>query len=224
MRRVLFAGIIIGVVGVYLASIAGAAMHQMHVKDEAIVLEPIQKQPRKLQFTETVASAAKDDTSSSAQDVPAATSTGNSPKRSGSPKLSYTPTPSPQLQSQYFVYPISGTYLTCEYGVLWYSVGSVAIYTVGSPSRTFTWRLEVSDGTVSDSGTDTMPSNGRWLNFPGTMDYPQSLGSVVGAEDGDRIRFVISSPMYVATPWTNPVPAGTEQSCRTGQMTSSMPL
>lgn len=224
LGQVLFAGIIIAIAGVYVASVVAATMHRAPAKEEVVLIEPIQKQPGKVQFTETTTSVVKDDTSSSPQDTPATNTTGDSSKKSGPSKLSYSPPPSPQLQSQYFVYPITGTYLTCQYGVLWYNLGSVAIYTAGSPPRTFTWRLEVSDGTVSDSGTDTMPSDGRWLNFPGTWDYPQSLGSVIGAEDGDRVRFVITSPMYVASPWTKSVPAGTEQSCRAGQMASSVPL
>ncbi len=150
-----------------------------------------------------------------------------SPTASSSKKpvaQTYSPYPTPDISPKYYLSAIHSAYLTCNYGILWYTVGSIDIYTIGPAAHTFTWRIEISDGTVSYSGTDTLSENGTWLGFPNTPSYPQPLGYATGAEDGDRIRFVITSPIYTASAWTKAVPGGSQQACQSGQMTSSVPL
>ncbi len=131
--------------------------------------------------------------------------------------LTFKPTnPTPQEGPNYFsVGPIDSAYTVCQYGAAIYIVNGTWVGSRYPATQSFTWRLEVSDGTLSDSGVDTMPAGSSiWHNFPSTPDYPQALGSVVGASDGDRVRLVITSPNYAASSWSAPVPAGSEEACR----------
>ena len=143
----------------------------------------------------------------------------STPQQSSGSQSSSTQSQSFETPARYSVSKISNPYTWCQGGVLHYSLGTVDIYTTGKVNPTFSWRLEVSDGTISDSGTDTLPAGQTtWFSFPSTSSYPQMLGNIDNAEDGDRARVVILSPNYAAGPWSNPVPAGSQQACSSGQM------
>lgn len=103
----------------------------------------------------------------------------------------------------------------------WSCGGSPLLYTIYGPNIsssqagvTFSWRVELNDGQVIDSGTSTMPAGSTfWPSFPNSPDYPSPLVSLSNAEDGDAARFVVTSPNYSATGWTPVIPAGSEVSC-----------
>lgn len=112
---------------------------------------------------------------------------------------------------------INSAYTYCVNGALHYMIGGVDIFSSVPTTQSFTWRLEVSDGTISDSGTNTMPDNkSYWTSFPSTPSYPSMIGSIENANDGDRARIVITSPNYAAGGWSDPVPTGSEASCQNG--------
>lgn len=131
-----------------------------------------------------------------------------------------SPTASVSQMTPYFSVGAMGSgYTSCMYGVLYYTVYGSWIGSRVPTTQSFTWRLEVSDGTISDSGTDTMPTGSSiWHNFPSTPSDPSTLGSVVGANDGDKVRIVITSPNYAESGWSAPVPLGSEEACRNGLM------
>lgn len=88
-----------------------------------------------------------------------------------------------------------------------------------SDAGSFTWRVELADGTVFQGATSTMPAGSMvWYGFPGTSSYPSILGTITDADDGDRARLVITSPNYSAGPWSDPVPVGSKERCVNGQM------
>ncbi len=120
--------------------------------------------------------------------------------------------------SPYFtVGPVGSTYTSCANGVLYFNFSSTWVGSRIPTTQSFTWRLEVSDGTISQSGTSTMPAGSSiWHSFPSTADYPSALGSIIGANDGDKVRLVITSPNYAASAWSAPVPGGSEDACTNG--------
>ena len=179
------------------------------------------------------ASTTKKFTSTSQSDSPAKPSTTESPvvptqpteatpkktapkPTSPSPPSTFTPPPTPLLFS---AGRIDTSYTYCSGGSLGYTLGGGSISVNQPTSQTFSWRLELSDGTTSTTGSNTMPSGSTlWHNFPSTPTYPSMLGSIQNANDGDKARIVITSPNYSAGAWSNPVPSGSEEACRNGQM------
>lgn len=154
-------------------------------------------------------------------------STAPSPKKS-SPTNNYSPAPTPDISPRYYVTNISSAFLACaDHGPnypkdLYLSLGSVNIFGIGPVGSTFSWRVEGSYGSIHKSGTSTMSSNqNSWQSFPSTESDPQGLGTIIGIKNGEKVRFVITSPSYTATAWTNPVPAGSEYACQLGQITGT---
>lgn len=185
--------------------------------------------PRKL-GTEKTTSPQEKKEGNSTNDTPENTSSDTKSNKQTTPNSSattpkQTPAYNPQAPpiqetTPYFsIGPMGNSYTSCAGGVLYYTVYSTWIGSRVPTTQSFTWKLEVSDGTVSDSGVDTMPAGSSiWHNFPSTPSYPSTLGSVIGANDGDRVRIVITSPNYAASGWSAPVPTGSEEACRNGLM------
>lgn len=156
--------------------------------------------------------------------------TSQSPKKPKPSSGTYSPYPTPDVSPRYSVTNISSVHLSCYDYRFYYpdspaelqlGLGNVSIYTIGPASKTFTWRVEANDGRVFGGDTNTIASGSTvWHNFPSTASYPQGLGSFKGFKDGAKVRFVITSPHYTATAWTNPVPSGSEQACHLGQLTN----
>lgn len=180
--------------------------------------------------TEKTTSPQEKTEANSPNDTPKNTSSDTKSNKQTAPNSSTTPKQTPAYNPQaspiqettpYFsVGPMStSSYTSCAGGILYYTVYSTWISSRIPTTQSFTWKLEVSDGTVSDSGVDTMPAGSSiWHNFPSTPSYPSTLGSVIGANDGDRVRIVITSPNYATSGWSAPVPAGSEEACRNGLM------
>lgn len=133
------------------------------------------------------------------------------------PKTTAIPTPGQKtINPQTVLFSVSGlqsAYSFCNYDGVGYMIGSTNIYTNQVTSKDFTWHIELNNGDKTDSLISTMPNSMTWFNFPSTSEYPRMLGSLSNARDGDSIRFVITSPNYSASPWSQPVPAGTQESC-----------
>lgn len=160
---------------------------------------------------------------------PSPSTTPNPNKAAPSTKSSQpAPAPTPDMSPRYYVTNISSAFVGCaNHGPnipteLYLNLGSVNIYSVGPANPTFSWRVESSYGSIHKSGTNTIPSNqNSWQGFPSTPSTPQGLGTILNIKDGEKVRFVITSPSYTATAWTNPVPAGSEQTCHLGQPVST---
>lgn len=139
------------------------------------------------------------------------------PAQTPQPRTKPTPSPTPSvnLTPPFFsAGRIESAYAYCAEGVLMYSLGGASVLTNGPTTQSFSWKIELNDGTTSDSGTDTMPAgSSSWYGFPGTSNYPSSLGTIEGAEDGDMARLVITAPNYSVGSWSSPVPIGSEAAC-----------
>ena len=208
---------------VTLASATAYAYHRQQTRATLSATPPISSAPAVQSShstpSETATTTEQPSQPTAATSVPQATapSSASAPKQDRpkpTPISGPTTPPSPSPTATFSASAISPAYTYCTARVLYFMLGGVDIYASTPTTQSFSWKLEVSDGTVSDTGTDQIPSDTtHWFNFPSTYAYPSSLGSIENANDGDRVRFVITSPNYYAGPWSNAVPAGSEAAC-----------
>lgn len=169
-------------------------------KDEVVVSSEPEQAPTPAPETPTPSTATP-------KPAPKPTTPSNTP-----PAIVYYP------PLQFTAGAITPAYAYCAYGSLVYILAGSTVSANQPTSQSFSWHIELNDGSVSESGTSTMPNTSIWFSFPSTYDYPSSLGSVSDAADGDSARLVITSPNYSAGPWSAPVPAGSVAACQAGQM------
>lgn len=215
--------LVVGVL-VYKMRFSASSGESMRVSDEANKGKLSTKEQPSI--SEAKDSTASQESQSETKPADAATNTPEKSAghaKSGKPTVStsspQTPVVAQPPSPSFSVGPMGGAYTSCVGGVLYYTVYSTWIGSGVPTTQSFTWKLEASDGTVSDSGTDTMPAGSSiWHNFPSTPSYPSTLGAVIGASDGDKVRIIITSPNYAASTWSEPVPTGSEDACRNGSM------
>jgi hypothetical protein len=167
----------------------------------------------------------KDNTSSqSVSEQPQQPDTSTSSTTSSTAPASKTPSSAANTPSGAMPQPVAASVYASLGNMAssyWSCGGDPLLYTIygpnvssSQPGITFSWRVELNDGQVIDSGTNTMPTGSTfWSSFPNSPDYPSPLVSLSNAEDGDAARFVVTSPNYSATGWTPVIPAGSEASC-----------
>lgn len=223
-KLTIFGGIILCL---FVIGVTSYAYHRHQISNTLTPNKPLDSQKRQPKSPQAATASPTADSPSPTKSAPQPTTTtppttAQQNKSQSSPKstpqsIPYVPPPAPALR--FTAGRITNAYTSCTYGVLGYTLGGIDIYSSAATTQSFTWRVELNDGSILEGGTDAMPSGKLyWFNFPSTPSYPSLLGTIQGASDGDRARFVITSPNYSAGGWSDPVPAGSEEACRTGHM------
>lgn len=107
-----------------------------------------------------------------------------------------------------------GAGVSCYTGMYSYGLGSTTISVNTKTHQSFTWQIELNDGSIYRQERSSIPYGSTvWQNFPSTPGFPDQLGAIHHPSDGLKARLVITSPNYSAGGWSDPVPTGSSTSC-----------
>jgi hypothetical protein len=109
--------------------------------------------------------------------------------------------------------------IACYTGTYTYLLNSASVSVNTKTSQSFSWRIELSNGSIHQQGSSYIPYGTTvWQDFPSTAGFPSTFGQIYNPPDGLSARFVITAPNYSAGSWSDPVPIGSGSSCHAASL------